>query len=67
MTDHTYNLTIKADTKEKADIIASALNTIYQKIDDQHLIWIADKIIEDPLVIAKVIRISNNPLVKKMF
>jgi len=67
MTDYTYNLTIKADTKENADKIASALNTIYQKIDDQHLIWIADKIIEDPLVISKVIRISNNPLVKKMF
>jgi len=66
MPDFNYNLTIKSGSKEQADKIAKALNIIYQKIGDEHLVWVADKISEDPTVIQKVIRIANNPLVKNL-
>jgi len=62
-----YDIKIDAPTEQSANETAEALFTIYQKIDKQHLVWVANKIKEDPNVIKKVIGIANNPLVQKMF
>ena len=62
-----YTFAIEADTEQEADTIAKALNTIYQKIENKDLIWVAGHIEKDPKVINKVINIANNPIVKKLF
>lgn len=64
-----FNYTLKIDgtSKAEADKIAEALNTLYKQVRNEDLLWVANKIKEDPRVISKVIKIANNPLVKNLW
>ncbi|HPE55606.1 MAG TPA: hypothetical protein P5514_12400 [Bacteroidales bacterium] len=62
-----YNFKISGESKEQADQTAKALHVLYTSVNDSDLQWVAEKIKEDPRVISKVIKIANNPLVKKMW
>lgn len=61
----TFN--IEASSQEEANNIAKALSTIYTKVPNAHLLTIAVEIEKDPKVIGKVLKIANNPLVKKLW
>jgi len=65
--EYSYNFKISGETKEEADQIAKALNVVYTNIKNEDLILVAEKIKEDPMVINKVIKIANNPLVKRLW
>ncbi len=65
--EYSYNFKICGQTKEEADQIAKALNVVYTSIKNEDLIMVAEKIKEDPLVISKVVKIANNPLVKRLW
>jgi hypothetical protein len=62
-----FQFDIEAETQERARQIAQSLNTIYKKINKDDLVWVANKINEDPKVIEKVKKVANNPIVKKLF
>lgn len=65
--EYNYNFKISGQTKQEADRIARALNVVYTNIKNEDLIMVAEKIKEDPMVIKKVIKIANNPLVKRLW
>ncbi|MCB0397953.1 MAG: hypothetical protein KDC05_06285 [Bacteroidales bacterium] len=65
--EFTYNFKISGKTKEEADQLAKALHVIYTSIKNEDLIWVSEKIKEDPKVINKVVKIANNPLVKRLW
>jgi len=64
--EFTYTFKISGNTKEEADQMAKALHVVYTSIKNEDLIWVSQKIKEDPKVINKVVKIANNPLVKKL-
>jgi len=65
--EFSYNFKISGETKEQADQIARALHVVYTHVKNEDLILVAEKIKEDPNVIKKVIKIANNPLVKRLW
>jgi len=65
--EYAYTFKISGNTKEEADQLAKALHVVYTSIKNEDLIWVAEKIKEDPKVINKVVKISNNPLVKRLW
>jgi hypothetical protein len=65
--EYSYNFKIGGQTKEEADQIAKALNVLYTNINNEDLLMVAEKIKEDPQVIRKVVKIANNPLVKRLW
>ena len=65
--EYTYNFKISGNTKNEAHKIARALHVVYTNIKNEDLVMVADKIKEDPNVIKKVVKIANNPLVKKLW
>jgi hypothetical protein len=67
MTEKKYQFTIVGANEQECADIAKALNIIYKHIDKEHLKWVANKLKEDPKIIQKVIKISDNPIVKAIF
>jgi hypothetical protein len=65
--EFTYTFKISGKTKEEADQIAKALHVVYTHVKNEDLIMVAEKIKEDPNVIKKVVKIANNPLVKRLW
>ena len=62
-----YNFKVEANSKEEADKIATAMNTLYKHINNDDLVWVSAKIREDPKVISKVVKLANNPMVKRLW
>jgi hypothetical protein len=65
--EFTYTFKISGNTKEEADQLAKAHHVVYTSIKNEDLIWVSEKIKEDPKVINKVVKIANNPLVKRLW
>jgi len=65
--EFSYTFKISGESKENADQIAKALHVVYTNIKNEDLIWVSEKIKEDPKVINKVVKIANNPLVKRLW
>jgi len=65
--EFTYTFKINGKTKEEADLLAKALHVVYTHVKNEDLILVAEKIKEDPNVIKKVVKIANNPLVKRLW
>lgn len=65
--EYSYNFKISGNTKEEADQLAKALHVVYTSIKNEDLIWVSEKIKEDPKLINKVVKIANNPLVKRLW
>ncbi len=65
--EYSYNFKISGETKADADKIAKALHVVYINIKNEDLLMVAEKIKEDPMVINKVVKIANNPLVKRLW
>lgn len=62
-----YTFEIEAQTEREADELAKALDTIYRKVKNEDLVWVAGHLQKNPNVINQVKNVANNPLVKKMF
>lgn len=67
MFQHRIELTINAISDDQAKKVKEALSVIVGSISATDIIWVGDKIKEDPNVIKKVIKISNNKFVKNLF
>jgi len=67
MFQHRIELTINAISDDQAKKVKEALSVIVASISATDIIWVGDKIKEDPNVIKKVIKISNNKFVKNLF
>lgn len=64
---HNRLFQIEAASQHEADEIAKALHIIYVHVNRNDLVAIANAIQKEPGIINKVVRVSNNPLVRKLF
>ena len=65
--EYTYPFKIDAPSKPEADRIALAMDTLYRTVNNDDLVWVAEKIKEDPGVIKKVMKLASNPMVKRLW
>ena len=67
MFQHRIEITVNAISEKEANESAEAIKVIASAISAKDIIWVAEKIQEDPSVIRKVIDIANNPFVQRLF
>lgn len=62
-----YTVTISGKNEPEIKKKVQAIMVILKNVPTEHLFTIADSIEKDPTVINKVIKLSNNKMVQKMF
>ncbi len=62
-----FKVTISGESETEIKRKVSAIMTILKNVPTEHLFTIADSIKKDPSVINKVIKLSNNKMVQKIF